>query len=163
MNLPLINIHIINTFTALSLSPKHTPHTHILPQTHLTLHNPPLGAVISSVGVFPLVVTRALISKSVPPEELGAIFSVLASFEAVIPLASSPLYTCVYNASLHVFPGAVFMLSAVLFAVAGMLFVYVELDCYCYCYCYYYLFIFFFLLIVYILNYIEIIYGYYCN
>ncbi|XP_045119470.1 solute carrier family 46 member 3-like [Portunus trituberculatus] len=87
-----------------------------------------LSAVISSIGVLPLVITRSLISKTVPGEELGRIFSVLASFESVIPLGSGPLYTAVYNGALRSFPGAIYFLSAGLYVVAACIFVWVFLN-----------------------------------
>ncbi|KAK8379478.1 hypothetical protein O3P69_019408 [Scylla paramamosain] len=87
-----------------------------------------LSAIISSIGVLPLVITRSLISKTVPGEELGRIFSVLASFEAVIPLGSGPLYTAVYNGTIRTFPGAVYFLSAALYVVVECIFVWVFVN-----------------------------------
>lgn len=87
-----------------------------------------LSSVISCIGVLPLVITRSLISKVVPGEELGRIFSVLASCEAVIPLASGPLYTVVYNSTLATFPGTIYFLSGGLYALAGAMFVWVFIN-----------------------------------
>ncbi|XP_045601917.2 probable peptidoglycan muropeptide transporter SLC46 [Procambarus clarkii] len=61
--------------------------------------------------------SRGALSKLVTEEELGAIFSIVAVGEAVLPLASGPLFTAVYNATLDVFPGAIFALTSCFFAI----------------------------------------------
>ena len=62
------------------------------------------------------LINRAVLSKIVPDEEIGKIFSMTAGFEAAVPLMSSPLYTLVYNNTIVTFPGAVYFMT-VLFCI----------------------------------------------
>jgi MFS transporter, PCFT/HCP family, solute carrier family 46, member 3 len=54
-----------------------------------------------------------MISKQVPADELGQVFSVLASLESIVPLMSSSTYNLVYEATLEWFPGCVYLVEAV--------------------------------------------------
>lgn len=63
---------------------------------------------------------RGGLSKLVPKEELGAIFAVVALGEAVMPIVSGPVFTGVYNATLEVFPGTLFVITAGIFALLGI-------------------------------------------
>ena len=54
---------------------------------------------------------RAHLSKVAPADELGAIFSLVASLEAAVPLISTPIMTLVYNSTLTTFPGAILLVS----------------------------------------------------
>lgn len=60
---------------------------------------------------------RSIISKTVPLEDIGAVFALTSVVEALTPIAASPLYTFVYNATLLIFPGTFYMVSSALFAV----------------------------------------------
>jgi PCFT/HCP family folate transporter-like MFS transporter 1/3 len=46
----------------------------------------------------------------------GTVFALTSVVEALTPLAASPLYTFVYNATLLTFSGTVYVLSSTLFA-----------------------------------------------
>ncbi|KAK8748022.1 hypothetical protein OTU49_016277 [Cherax quadricarinatus] len=81
-----------------------------------------LGSIVSCLGGLPLIVTRSIISKVVPREELGKVFSLLASWESIIPLLSNPLYTFLYNATIKVFPGAMYFLNAIFFINASVIY-----------------------------------------
>ncbi|XP_046384244.1 tetracycline resistance protein, class C-like isoform X2 [Ischnura elegans] len=74
-----------------------------------------LSSVIAVFGDISSPVSRSILSKNAPQDELGKVFSLTASLEALTPLASSPLYTLLYNKTLHTFPGAYFILSAGIF------------------------------------------------
>lgn len=84
-----------------------------------------LGSVVSCIGSLPMVVTRSIISKSVPEGELGKVFSMLASWESLIPLLSNPLYTLVYNATIEDFPGTVYFMSTIFFIFASVIYVWI--------------------------------------
>lgn len=51
----------------------------------------------------------------------GAVFALTSALEALMPIAASPLYTFVYNATLLTFPGTFFIMSAAIFAVDAIL------------------------------------------
>ena len=53
-----------------------------------------------------------MLSKVTPNDEIGAIFSLLASLEAASPLVVSPLVTYVYDHTIHLFPGTFMFLYA---------------------------------------------------
>ncbi|XP_063219981.1 probable peptidoglycan muropeptide transporter SLC46 isoform X2 [Bacillus rossius redtenbacheri] len=64
---------------------------------------------------------RAILSTTVPSNEIGKVFSIISSLESLTPLVASPLYTLVYNKTLHTFPGACFILSAGLFFIDSLI------------------------------------------
>ncbi|XP_023327444.1 solute carrier family 46 member 3 isoform X2 [Eurytemora carolleeae] len=83
------------------------------------------GACLGCISSLSGIVIRSMLSKCVQPSELGKIYSLLASFEAAVPLFASPLFTAVYNSTIDTFPGATFLVLASIFIVSLMLFCYV--------------------------------------
>ena len=81
------------------------------------------GAAIGLLSSTPGITIRSALSKVTPSNELGAIFSLLASLEAATPLVLAPLYTFVYNQTLDVFPGAIMVLQAGIYFLAIITFV----------------------------------------
>ncbi|CAL8124073.1 unnamed protein product [Orchesella dallaii] len=71
-----------------------------------------IGPVISLLAGAAFVVPRSMLSKMIPPDELGKINSCIGSMESIIPLIASSLYTSVYTGFLNVFPGSFFIISA---------------------------------------------------
>ncbi|KAG0729027.1 Proton-coupled folate transporter [Chionoecetes opilio] len=71
-----------------------------------------LGVALSAGGGITIIGSRGAISKLVTHDELGAVFSVVGVFESLAPVITSPIYTLVYNNTLDVFPGTVFLISA---------------------------------------------------
>ena len=55
---------------------------------------------------------RSMISKTVPNSEVGKLFSITTSFEAVSVLGAAPLYTYIYTSTYKHFPGAYNLISA---------------------------------------------------
>jgi PCFT/HCP family folate transporter-like MFS transporter 1/3 len=51
----------------------------------------------------------------------GTVFAFTSVVEALTPIAASPLYTFVYNATLLTFSGAFYILSSALYALAVVL------------------------------------------
>ncbi|XP_055544588.1 proton-coupled folate transporter [Wyeomyia smithii] len=70
-----------------------------------------VGATVSSLGPVVAPVLRSMISKMVPAEERGIIFSFLSVFDNAVPLFSGVLYTQVYNATINSYPQAFFWLT----------------------------------------------------
>ncbi|KFM74722.1 Proton-coupled folate transporter, partial [Stegodyphus mimosarum] len=54
---------------------------------------------------------RSLISKLVDKDELGRVFSFLATCEAIVPLMASAIIARVFNATVRTFPGACFLVA----------------------------------------------------
>ena len=55
-----------------------------------------------------------MITKNVNPDEVGKIFSIVGTFQALVPFASSPLFGFLYRGTVATFP------AAFLFLVAGL-------------------------------------------
>ena len=54
-----------------------------------------------------------MITKSVNPDEVGKIFAIVGTFQALVPFASSPLFGFLYRATVATFPAAfLFLVSA---------------------------------------------------
>lgn len=71
--------------------------------------------VASVVGIprgLPSLAARSSASKLVKNSEQGAVFAVLAIAETMIPVVASSVYTSLYNATLEVFPGAIYVFTA---------------------------------------------------
>ncbi|KAJ8931992.1 hypothetical protein NQ314_015038 [Rhamnusium bicolor] len=69
-----------------------------------------LGGIISPM-------TRSLVSKLVPADEIGKIFSMIMASEFMLSLGASPLYTAVYNATIDSDPGAFNYLTAGIYSI----------------------------------------------
>ena len=55
-----------------------------------------------------------MITKTVDPDEVGKVFSIVGTFQALLPFASSPLFGFLYRETVAYFP------AAFLFLVAGL-------------------------------------------
>ncbi|KAB7495087.1 Solute carrier family 46 member 3 [Armadillidium nasatum] len=78
-----------------------------------------IAAGVSCIAEIPLSVVRSKISKLSFSDDIGKTFSMLASWESIVPALSYPLYTLVYNTTIKVFPGAVFFITVVIFFICG--------------------------------------------
>uniref|UniRef100_A0A1Q3FGF0 Putative transporter add1 major facilitator superfamily n=1 Tax=Culex tarsalis TaxID=7177 RepID=A0A1Q3FGF0_CULTA len=74
-----------------------------------------LAIVISMMKGIAGPMGRAVISKTVPPNDIGKIFSLTTSIESLTPLLSAPVYTYVYRMTLPWYPGAFSIISATVF------------------------------------------------
>jgi len=83
------------------------------------------GASLGCISSLSGIVIRSMLSKLVPPYELGKVYSLLASLEASVPLFATPLFTYVYNSTIESLPGAVFLVLAAIFAVSLSVFTYI--------------------------------------
>lgn len=74
----------------------------------------------SFVCAFKILVTpmaRSLMSSVVASNEIGKVFSIASSFEAVSSLVASPLYTYIYNETFKFYAGAFFLITAAVYAI----------------------------------------------
>lgn len=67
---------------------------------------------VTSITSFAISCSRGALSKLVAPDELGAVFSVIGMGESLLPVLIMPLNTAIYNSTLDVFPGTVFLFEA---------------------------------------------------
>lgn len=82
-----------------------------------------LSSCVNFPGGLPLIIIRSMMSKIIPSDELGMIFSMLASWESILPLVSHPLCTLVYNATIKDFPGTVYLMSSLFVVISTGIFV----------------------------------------
>ncbi|XP_052752601.1 proton-coupled folate transporter-like isoform X2 [Galleria mellonella] len=68
------------------------------------------------------IALRSIASKLVSYQELGKVFSLFGVAETMVPLVFAPLYSRVYIATLHVLPGAIFLLSVLFVIPATVIF-----------------------------------------
>ena len=85
--------------------------------------------VISSLNSFGTLAIRNRISKIVPQDEVGKIFSLCSTIEATLPFFGSIIYTTIFSASITTYPGLVFQFSAGIIALSFGLMVFEELYC----------------------------------
>ena len=58
---------------------------------------------------------RSVITKTVPSSEIGKLFSITTSFEAISVLGAAPLYTYIYTITYKHFPGAYNLITAIVY------------------------------------------------
>jgi PCFT/HCP family folate transporter-like MFS transporter 1/3 len=71
-------------------------------------------AVLQILSTAKVIIGRSMVSKLVPNDELGKIYAVLGSVEALVPILGMLIYNNIYRASLNFFPGIIFLVTAVL-------------------------------------------------
>jgi len=64
---------------------------------------------------------RSLIASIIPSNEIGKVFSITSSFEAVSSLIASPLYTYIYTKTFITFAGAFYLLTGGIFVINMLL------------------------------------------
>ncbi|KAG8197164.1 hypothetical protein JTE90_011324 [Oedothorax gibbosus] len=70
-----------------------------------------LGNVVGSMYGLSRFLIRTIISKLADKDELGRVFSFLATCEAILPMFGSILVTKVFNATLDTFPNVTYMMT----------------------------------------------------
>jgi hypothetical protein len=73
-----------------------------------------LGAIIEILNGTSFIAMRSIISKLVPPDELGKINSLFGLSEAMVPIIYGPLYSIVYKLTINFLPGTFFIVGGVL-------------------------------------------------
>ncbi|XP_069691110.1 probable peptidoglycan muropeptide transporter SLC46 isoform X2 [Periplaneta americana] len=73
-----------------------------------------LGCMFGLFGGVTGPLGRSIMSKTVPQQDVGTVFSLASLTQSLMPLASAPLYTMLYKATLLTFPAAFFVMSTVI-------------------------------------------------
>ncbi|XP_018334591.1 uncharacterized protein LOC108743517 [Agrilus planipennis] len=73
-----------------------------------------LGAVVEMLNGTSFIAMRSIISKLVPPDELGKINSLFGVCEALMPLIYGPMYSLTYKMTINWLPGFFYILGGVL-------------------------------------------------
>lgn len=71
--------------------------------------------ITSAIFIFKILTApmcRSLISSVIPNTEIGKVYSIASSFEAVSSLVASPLYTLIYMKTFKYFAGAFYLITA---------------------------------------------------
>ncbi|CAD7014373.1 uncharacterized protein LOC101459008 isoform X2 [Ceratitis capitata] len=80
-----------------------------------------LGAVCGFMAGINSPMLQAVLAGLVEATEIGKIYAVISSLQTLSPLASAPVYTGIYNATLQSYPGAIYLLSASIYLVCFVL------------------------------------------
>lgn len=75
------------------------------------------SSAISMFRVLSGPMCRSLVASIIPNTEIGKVYSITSSFEAVSSLVASPLYTFTYENTFKFFPSAFFLITACAYAV----------------------------------------------
>ena len=80
------------------------------------------------VGMATMVSTtsKSILSRQVDPMDVGKIFAILGAFSALIPNASSPFYTIVYNTTIATMPNFFLLISICLWLVCLILDIFID-------------------------------------
>jgi predicted outer membrane lipoprotein len=73
---------------------------------------------LGTLGYCKFGVIRSLLSKFIEPDEVGKVFSLLAIISAVGPMVGNPVFRQLYNYTLSIYPGSMFLCFAALLFVA---------------------------------------------
>lgn len=73
------------------------------------------GACVKILGGGISPMTRSLISKTVPSEEIGKVFAFIVGLETLSGMIACPMYTFVYNSTLETLPSAYNFVTAGIF------------------------------------------------
>ncbi len=73
---------------------------------------------LGTIGYCKFGIIRSLLSKFIEPDEVGKVFSLLAIISAVGPMAGNPVFRQLYNYTISIYPGAMFLCFAALLFVA---------------------------------------------
>ncbi|XP_068086482.1 probable peptidoglycan muropeptide transporter SLC46 isoform X3 [Anabrus simplex] len=81
-----------------------------------------MAPIVEILNGTSFIAMRSIISKLVPPDELGKVNSLFGVCEALMPLVYGPMYSAVYAATMHTVPGAFFLLGGALTMPAVLMF-----------------------------------------
>ncbi|BES90891.1 Adenylate cyclase [Nesidiocoris tenuis] len=81
-------------------------------------------SLLELTGGTGMIAMRSIASKLVPSEELGKINSLFGVCEAVVLVIYQPLYSFVYHQTISTFPGAFFLVGALLTCPSVLIFLY---------------------------------------
>ncbi|XP_049946655.1 proton-coupled folate transporter-like [Schistocerca serialis cubense] len=70
-----------------------------------------LGGAINCFGALIWVQIKAMLTKLVAKDEIGQVFALAVTLEALAPLVGPPIYNAIFRASIDYFPGAFHLLS----------------------------------------------------
>jgi PCFT/HCP family folate transporter-like MFS transporter 1/3 len=73
---------------------------------------------LGTIGYCKFGIIRSLLSKFIEPDEVGKVFSLLAIISAVGPMVGNPVFRQLYNYTISIYPGTMFLFFAALLFVA---------------------------------------------
>ncbi|KAI2806544.1 hypothetical protein BLOT_008501 [Blomia tropicalis] len=88
-----------------------------------------LSIIIGSLSGFTVVAARTKISKIVSAEEVGKIFSLSTTMEAIVPMIGSLIYTNIFSVTISFYPGAIYQFSAFIVILSLIVIVFDEYYC----------------------------------
>ncbi|XP_054159983.1 solute carrier family 46 member 3-like [Oppia nitens] len=93
----------------------------------------PIGLYLSFiVGMFApitMIAIRSRLSKIIHEDEVGKVFSLMATVEAIAPTLASVYYSSVFGASIDTYPGLAFQIAAGILLIPLGIFIWIDLYC----------------------------------
>ena len=113
---PLMILALVSSFTAYALT-----------GTFLNAWSYFIAVPIGAFNNFAIISIRAIVSKLVDGDEVGKIFSVVATLESAIPIFASPAYSNLFAATIATFPGAIYQFSAAVMVLSAVVAIFQDL------------------------------------
>ncbi|XP_050525053.1 uncharacterized protein LOC126896376 isoform X2 [Daktulosphaira vitifoliae] len=83
------------------------------------------GVIVEIIFTSSHIIMRSILSKIVPPHEIGQVCSIIAIIQTLVPVIYIPLYSAIYKISMEIFPGFFFIFTSILLIPA--FFIYLKL------------------------------------
>ena len=82
-----------------------------------------------SLSGFTVISARTKLSKIVSTDEVGKIFSLSSTMDALVPIIGSLIYSNLFTASISSYPGAIYQFSAFVMVLSLVVIVFEEFYC----------------------------------
>ena len=93
----------------------------------------PAGLYLSFIGgmfsPISMIAIRSHLSKIIHEDEIGKVFSLMATVEALTPTLASVFYSSIFAVSIDTYPGLAFQIAAFILFIPLIVFIWIDLYC----------------------------------
>lgn len=93
----------------------------------------PAGLYLSFIGgmfgPISMIAIRSRLSKIIHEDEIGKVFSLMATVESITPTLASIFYSSIFAASIDTYPGLAFQIAAFILFIPLIVFIWIDLYC----------------------------------
>lgn len=86
-----------------------------------------IAVPIGALNNFAIISIRAIVSKLVESDEVGKIFSIVATLESAIPIFASPAFANLFAATIATYPGTIYQFSAAVMVLSACVAIFQDL------------------------------------